>query len=131
MKHILVVDDDSIDQFLVERVVGKHRSDVQVSCVCDGIDALNFLEVPRATVDAILLDINMPRMNGHDFLGKYAVTHAAKVPVFLMLTSADQIIDKQLAARYPFVLDFFEKPLTADKLLRIENLTYRFNQLAA
>ena len=63
---ILIVDDSVVNQRLIERWV--HKSKLQVHCVVgeDGLEAVSLWRQHRARLCCILMDVNMPRMNGID-----------------------------------------------------------------
>ncbi len=65
MKRILIVDDDKVSLATAKGVLG---DDYKVFAVLDGTQALKFLE--KNECDLILLDINMPGMNGFEVMGK-------------------------------------------------------------
>ena len=72
----------------------------------------------------ILLDINMPIMNGFDFLEKHqslvkSSEHQISSPVVLMLTSSAERKDKQACESYTFVEDYIVKPLTEERATEI------------
>jgi len=58
--HLLVVDDDSVAQTIASHVLRRHSYDVE--CVCNGAAAID--KASRATFDLILLDLQMPGMDG-------------------------------------------------------------------
>lgn len=67
--NILVVDDDEVDIMAVKRTLSRARTGNAIWVAGDGIEALDLLrgsEIPRPRI--ILLDLNMPRMNGIAFL---------------------------------------------------------------
>jgi CheY-like chemotaxis protein len=74
----------------------------------DGTEALVVLNT--ATPDAIILDINMPIMNGFEFLDRYAVEFTAHAPVVAMLTSSHLGADCERAMKYPFVRSHDRSP---------------------
>jgi CheY-like chemotaxis protein len=86
---ILLVEDDAADAMLIEEALlqrGVARNIIQVS---DGIAALDHLRAPGGrTPDLIVLDLNMPRMNGHELLNVLKNDEALKViPVVVLTTS--------------------------------------------
>lgn len=89
---VLLVEDDVIDRQFIHRAFDKLRIANEVFHASDGIEALDLLrsgQVPRPVL--ILLDINMPRMNGLEFLKalRQDREHAHHV-VFVLTTSSDQ-----------------------------------------
>jgi len=111
---ILVVDDDENDQFICEYTIRKFDPSIRVVKAFDGSEALDILR--RETPDAIILDINMPVMNGFEFLDRYAEEFEVHAPVVAMLTSSHLGKDRERAMQYAFVKSYFEKPLQADHL---------------
>ena len=114
IKSILVVDDDENDQFICEYTIRKYDSEIRVLKAFDGMEALDVLQAE--TPDAIILDINMPVMNGFEFLDRYAQEFDVHAPVVAMLTSSHLGKDRERAMQYSFVKSYFEKPLQADHL---------------
>ena len=111
---ILVVDDDENDQFICEYTIRKFDPSIRVLKALDGAEALDILH--RETPDAIILDINMPVMNGFEFLDRYAAEFSVHAPVVALLTSSRLGKDRERAMQYSFVKSYFEKPLQADHL---------------
>lgn len=111
---ILVVDDDENDQFICEYTIRKFDPSIRVIKAFDGSEALDLLQ--SETPNAIILDINMPVMNGFEFLDRYAEEFEEHAPVVAMLTSSHLGKDRERALQYSFVKSYFEKPLKADHL---------------
>ncbi|MEM9490599.1 MAG: response regulator [Myxococcota bacterium] len=91
--HILLVDDDDVDVMAVKRAFRKHRIANPITVARDGIEALAMLReedgypsVPRPFI--ILLDINMPRMNGLQFLEELRGDPAIEDSVIFVLTTS-------------------------------------------
>ena len=66
--------------------------------------------------DAIFLDINMPKIDGWEFLKQYALIESKKSPVIIMLTTSLHPQDKKKALENPLVKGFNSKPLTEEHL---------------
>ena len=111
---ILVVDDDENDQFICEYTIRKFDPSIRVLKAFDGSEALDVLRTE--TPDAIILDINMPVMNGFEFLDRYATEFEVHAPIVALLTSSRLGKDRERAMQYSFVKSYFEKPLQADHL---------------
>ena len=120
IQSILTVDDDENDQFICEYTIRKFDPSIRVIKAFDGSEALDVLH--RETPDAIILDINMPVMNGFEFLDRYAEEFEVHAPVVAMLTSSHLGKDRERAMQYSFVKSYFEKPLQADHLRLMSEL---------
>ena len=90
---ILLVEDEPADAFLVREAFVENRILVDLRHVSDGIEALEFLnrqdpyaDAPRP--DLILLDLNMPRMDGRRFLAEVKkLPDLATIPIVILTTS--------------------------------------------
>lgn len=122
IETLLLVEDNSIDQMICERVIRRSGLVRQMFPFVYAADALAFLHRrDRPSVDAILLDINMPRMNGFEFLEaatRELGQNFARLVVVMLTTSLDPE-DAARARRFPVVQDYFNKPLCQDYLERI------------
>src|SRR4051812_41299835 len=93
ISHILVADDDPDDVLLLKEALGEAGKGCQIRSVADGQELMDYLarrdkdkDAPRP--DLILLDLNMPRMNGFEVLqGLKADPLLRKIPVVIWTTS--------------------------------------------
>ncbi|MBO9682119.1 MAG: response regulator [Flavisolibacter sp.] len=114
---ILHVDDDRDDYELVKESILEHDSDISVHGVINGREALLFLE--RAKTNGglpglIILDLNMPVMDGKEFLmALKGDPELSSIPVIIFTTSASPV-DKAFAEKYG--VEFFVKPPTMIQL---------------
>lgn len=122
MQTILLVDDDECFQFLCERVIKRSGENITLLKAYDGLEALELLQDGGAKPDLILLDINMPRMNGHEFLAKYSEAAPGEIPIVAMLTSSDQQRDRDSAMQYQFVKDYLVKPFQLEDIERLKGV---------
>ena len=119
---VMIVDDAKIDRFLAEKVISKHSFAEEVVSVDSAIRALDYLtnytEDEEALPDLIFLDINMPEMNGFEFLAEYKKLpeNIKRKCIIVMLSSSLHPEDKELALQSPYVCQFLNKPLTKQKL---------------
>ncbi len=111
MKTILLIDDSEADQFIGDRIITQAYPNVKIIKAMDGQEALDLMAEHNIVPDVILLDINMPRIRGHDFLAKFTNNNTREIPVIVMLTSSDQEQDKAQTTHYKCVKDYFLKPL--------------------
>ncbi|MDH4127631.1 MAG: response regulator [Spirochaetota bacterium] len=95
-KVILVAEDNPADQELLKRIFEKHGVNAEMHIVDDGIDLLNYLKAKTNSMpkpsnprpDIILLDINMPRMDGKQALKAIKEDKNLKdIPVIMFTTS--------------------------------------------
>jgi len=70
--------------------------------------------------DAIFLDINMPEINGWEFLDLYKQSDIDKAPIYIMLTTSLNPEDMEKAELNPLVRGLKNKPLTEEHLLEIQ-----------
>lgn len=117
-KRILLIDDDEDDQdFFVEAVDALTHSAV-VTILDNGIEALKRLSAKQIIADLIFLDLNMPLMNGHEFLVAIRKDPLLKnIPIIIFSTSGSiHTIEstKELGA-----MDFIHKPTSPDQLTQI------------
>lgn len=119
--EILVVDDDDADALMIEEALGNSEMPTSVNRVADGREAIDYLNRAGAygsavRPDLILLDLNMPRMDGRETLAAIKSDDRLKaIPVVILTTSGAA---PDIAASYqhranayvtkPFSLDDFE-----------------------
>jgi CheY-like chemotaxis protein len=118
-KHVLLVDDDEVFHFLNKKIISLSGVDCEVSNAYNGAEAMDLLLDAvnnNATLpDYIFLDLDMPVMDGFEFLELYKglnskVHQRAKV---VILTSSENFLDRQ-KARELGVEQFISKPLSQD-----------------
>ncbi len=119
---ILLVDDNKDDNFYHERVIRKQNAAEIVVSKESAEDALHYLKARDDHEDAhptlIFLDINMPGMNGWEFIEEYKKldTSLQSKMVVVMLTTSDNPDDISLAKTKGVLVDFKTKPLTREML---------------
>ena len=116
LKTVMVVDDSEAEQFLYKHMLQSYDANINVISAYDGKEALNTLETSETKPDCILLDINMPRMNGFEFLDSYVEQFKDHHISVAMLTSSSQDNDKERALSYECVKHYFLKPITTEDL---------------
>ncbi|MEE3715229.1 response regulator [Tumidithrix elongata RA019] len=122
---ILLVEDDKLDIMTLKRGLRDIHADNPLHVRNDGEDALEFLRDPNnPTPGLILLDLNMPRMNGLEFLKILkADPNWRKIPVVILTTSReeqDRLVSFELSAA-GYIVKPLEYPDFVEKLLVIYN----------
>lgn len=127
---ICIVDDDDVYQFTVTRTIETNKLAKKILIFSDGEEALNFLidnigkneQLP----DVIFLDINMPIMDGWQFLEEYVHIKpriGKKITIYLVSSSVDPV-DLEKASKINEISDYIIKPITPVQLKEIiEKLT--------
>lgn len=114
---VLYADDDADDLLLVKEAFSKYASHVEVLTVNDGLEALSYLKGlshSEPTPCLVILDINMPRLNGRETLKQLRkLNRYEDVPVILFTTSSLPV-DKEFALRHN--AGFISKPLNARQM---------------
>jgi CheY-like chemotaxis protein len=120
---ILLIDDDEPTNFLNQIIIGSSGCAKQIKSVQSGEEALTYLAGTDVNdsiscPELIFLDINMPAMNGWEFLEKYrSLKNELKEKVMIvMLTTSLFPEDVALANEIPEISAFENKPLTEEKL---------------
>jgi len=70
--------------------------------------------------DAIFLDINMPKIDGWEFLAQYAKIEVVKSPIIIMLSTSINPADEEKAINNPLVKGFKNKPLSEELLQELQ-----------
>lgn len=112
---VLVVDDDLASNFLSTRTLRRANAAAQLFEAGDGHEALEL--VKKEKLDFILLDMNMPVMDGFLFLEalqQLQSTTGFTVPTVVLLTTSENYLGSDQALQYPIVKGFLTKPLTQD-----------------
>jgi CheY-like chemotaxis protein len=123
----LLVDDNPDDNFFHERVIKKNHFTNCVIAKESAKEALFYLKTRPVTqnnrIDIIFLDINMPGMNGWEFLEEYNKLdkELQQGVVIIMLTTSESQEDKKKAMEWGFLAEFKTKPLTKSMIEEILN----------
>jgi CheY-like chemotaxis protein len=124
---VLLIDDDEPTNFLSRMIVSRANCAEDIQVATSGEKALKYLTSKREEdaemntyprPDLIFLDINMPAMNGWEFLEKYnelEKEHKGNI-VIIMLTTSLNPDDHKRSSQISAVAGFENKPLTAVKL---------------
>src|SRR5437868_14369488 len=109
---VLLIDDNEDDNFYHEIILREADITKHIEIAETGFDALDFLQAAQPAPELIFLDINMPRMNGWEFLQRYRklnMEQKANV-VIIMLTTSLNPSDAERAKTIPEINGFEPKP---------------------
>jgi CheY-like chemotaxis protein len=125
---LLVIDDDDINIFIIKKIVEKTGYDINMVAKTNGqlaIDHLaSILENNATFPHLILIDINMPVLNGWEFLEAYDELNVKQRVDMYMLSSSVYENDIEKAKTYKKVKGFISKPLSINRLIELfDNLS--------
>jgi CheY-like chemotaxis protein len=123
--HILLVEDDEVDVMNVRRAFKKNNIVNPLYLAANGLEALRILRGESQTEPAmpqvrrlILLDLNMPRMNGIEFLRELRLDDKLKSIPVIVLTTSNEDRDKVEAYNLN-VAGYILKPVTFSNFVEV------------
>lgn len=132
-KTVLLIDDNEIDNFINQKMIEASLFAENVFIYTSATGALEHLvnlsnnfEMSQDIIpDYIFLDINMPVMDGHQFLREFENLddRISKHCKIVVLTSSLNPIDKEKVNEFDSVINFLNKPLTESEIAKIKTKT--------
>ncbi|MFT6698851.1 MAG: CheY-like chemotaxis protein [Porticoccaceae bacterium] len=125
LPFIGIIDDNKIYQFMLTRIINNNNLAEGIITFSDGEKAIHYLTDNKSTSenipDVIFLDVNMPIMDGWQFIDAYASikTEIKKKVVIFMLSSSVNPIDIERASKINEISDYIIKPMKLEELKRI------------
>lgn len=123
MKQVYLIDDDEVFVFLTKKLIERTHQDVSLSVFTNGQDAIEQLEKisrnQEQLPDMILLDLNMPVMDGWEFLNAYEkipFSCPEKIHLYIV-TSSISPYEVERAKHIPAVKEFIVKPMVKEKFV--------------
>jgi CheY-like chemotaxis protein len=123
---IFIVDDDPIHQQIANIMIRRQGIGDNVRSFSDAQEVLDHLRMygqqPDELPDLILLDLNMPVMDGWDFLKDYAEFYeqlVKNIDIFVLTSSIDDT-DRRKVDGYTFVRGYLTKPLSSEIILKLQ-----------
>lgn len=132
---ILLVEDSPSDIRLTEEALKRSDLKYELTIVNDGVEAMNYLNGAKSggdksIPDVILLDLNMPRKNGHEVLSDIKDDSSLSVIPVVLLTVSDK--DEDIMAALHLKMNYYiAKPITSTKLSSIIKAIYAVNSEGA
>jgi CheY-like chemotaxis protein len=124
-KTIWVIDDDTIYQIIVNKIIQKSEMFSAISSFKNGKEALdavnNSINDNEILPDIILLDINMPIMDGWEFMEEMTLLKPSisKQIIVYVVSSSIAVEDKNKSKTYPDILGYLSKPVNINDLILI------------
>ena len=122
---ICVIDDDNVYRFTTEKYIQMLNLPIDVICFGDGELALEYLKDNSSEADnlpdILFLDLNMPVMDGWDFLDEFETVKGdltKEIKIYLVSSSTDER-DQNRSMKYSYVEDYIVKPISEEYLERL------------
>jgi len=122
---VALIDDDEIVQFIGSKVIESTKLVNRIKTFSNGEEGINFLKSNSKNVDLlpeiILLDLNMPIMDGFEFLEKYIMLEpklGKKIAIYVVSSSISQTETERIN-QISKVSDYIIKPITKEKFEKI------------
>ncbi len=121
--NLLVIDDDDINIFIIKKIVEKTGFDIEMVSRNNGQQALDYLNETiaqnKALPSLVLIDINMPVMNGWEFIEAYEELNIEQKVDMYILSSSVYENDIEKTKGYKTVRGFISKPLSMERLTEL------------
>lgn len=123
IKRLYIIDDDSLFKFLTKRGIQETQLVDNIEVFSNGLEAINFLnnakKTPEELPDIILLDIDMPVMDGWGFLEEYGklFPELNRNIITYIVSSSNDPADIKRSKGFVLVKDFIIKPITKQKFI--------------
>ncbi len=122
-KLTCIIDDDTVYVNLVKKLIQLKKLCENILVFKNGKEALDFFKDSDSLPDLILLDLNMPIMNGWEFLEEFSPLKKAfekKTNLYVVSSSIDPL-DSEKAKSIDAVCDYITKPISLQSFERIFN----------
>lgn len=122
-KSICIIDDDPIYQLVTKKIIEKSSFFPIVDSFTNGMEAISYFQNTTSLPEVILLDIEMPIMDGWDFLTEITVIRRqfnTTTNIYIVSSSIAKE-DKEKALTFDCIKGFISKPVTLSKIEKIAN----------
>lgn len=121
--NLLVIDDDDINIFIIKKIVEKTGLAINMTSKANGQQAIDFIKEtlsnPEQFPHLVLIDINMPIMNGWEFVEAYQMLNVQQSVDMYILSSSVYENDIEKTKSYSSVKGFISKPLSIERLTEL------------
>ena len=123
---LMLVDDNEFDQMMYKRLVDRSGLVEKLTQFVAPQEALDHLfEASNDMPSLVLLDINMPKIDGFEFLESVTSELGERMcPVIIMLTTSLDPRDEERARQHKVVRDFHNKPMTGELLKHLASMEF-------
>jgi CheY-like chemotaxis protein len=123
VKLAYIIDDEEIITYLAGLLITQAHFSEKTEMFANGQEAINklreIIDEDERLPDVILFDLNMPLMDGWQFVEEYQKLNLRhKVPLFVF-TSSINAADRERASTYKAIKGYIQKPLTEQKLEKV------------
>lgn len=122
LHSVYIIDDDHINNIICKKVITDLHPNAEVSTFLSAKEALQEFTNTSSRPNLIFLDINMPEVDGWQFLEAIKPTVAEGGPKIIMLTSSIAAQDREKANAHPLAFGLLTKPLTKARFLELMEL---------
>lgn len=121
-KHIFIIDDDPISIIILKKNLELIAVFEEMATFSNGKDAFNHLEKEYIKDEkyVIFLDLNMPEMNGWEFLNKAEQLITSQNTTIYLLTSSINKADMEKAKQFSLIEKYLSKPISKEVLIEIK-----------
>lgn len=129
INNVMLVDDNKIDLFVNQKIIERYNSNLRVVHFSNSLTALEYLKISlheknlnhSTRPNVLLLDINMPKCTGFEFLERLSRLNFLETENFkiFMLSSSASLVDVNKANTHPLCSGYINKPLTIKKLHKV------------
>ena len=125
MQHVCVIDDDEIYIYLIKKSLAALELTHSINAYSNGSEALkgiiSLIDQQQPVPEVIFLDINMPIMDGWEFLNAFRAIQAQfpnQIPIYI-ISSSIAAEDKEKAKHFPEIVGYLSKPVELETLASI------------
>jgi two-component SAPR family response regulator len=113
--HVLIIDDSKEDIFILKDILNSHQFAEYLSTFDNSVSALNFLKKCKPFPDVIFIDINMPGINGFEFIKRFMNEFSAPTK-FVITSCSDDQKDIDMSTSLGNVIHYFTKPINMNNV---------------